>query len=253
MKNFKEMMVLDKELPDFLYLKQEYNVERIPYAYELQLLDIVKHGDINKIDKIFNDMDFSSIYFGKLSNNKEEQKKIIAISLIAILCRAIIEAGVSETIAFDFSDDQMRNIFRINEFHDFDEYMVRLLYKYTYLVYQNNMKNYSNYTIATIRYINSHLHNKFCIDDLALNINISKEYLCRLFKKETGQSINQYLTHQKIELAKTYMLKNELSIKEIAYTLNFSSESYFIQVFKKMTGQTPNKYKDNAKKTVNAI
>ena len=103
MNKFENIIILDVEKSDFAYLKQEYNVERIPYQYELQLLEIVKSGNIEKIKKIFLDIDLNNIYFGKLSNNKNEQKKIIAIGFIAILCRAVIDAGVSENLAFDFN------------------------------------------------------------------------------------------------------------------------------------------------------
>lgn len=242
MNKFENIMILDVEKNDFAYLKQEYNVERISYQYELQLLEIVKRGDIEKIEEIFSDIDLNTIYFGKLSNNENEQKKIIAIGFVAILCRAIIEVGVNETLAFDFSDQEMRNIFKINDFINFDEYMMRLLYKFTYMVYQKNIRQYSNYTISAIKYINSHLHNRITLNDLANHINISKEYLCRTFKLDTKESINHYINRQKIELSKTYLIQNKLTIKEIAYTLGYSSESYFIQVFKKIMGMTPEKY-----------
>lgn len=242
MNKFENIIILDVEKSDFAYLKQEYNVERIPYQYELQLLEIVKSGNIEKIKKIFLDIDLNNIYFGKLSNNKNEQKKIIAIGFIAILCRAVIDAGVSENLAFDFSDQEMRNIFKINDFANFDEFMMQLLYKFTYMVYQKNIKQYSNYTISAIKYINSHLHDHITLNDLANNVNISKEYLCRIFKSDTKESINHYINQQKVELAKTYLIQNKLSIKEIAYTLGYSSESYFIQVFKKNTSMTPEKY-----------
>ena len=186
MNKFENIIILDVEKSDFAYLKQEYNVERIPYQYELQLLEIVKSGNIEKIKKIFLDIDLNNIYFGKLSNNKNEQKKIIAIGFIAILCRAVIDAGVSENLAFDFSDQEMRNIFKINDFANFDEFMMQLLYKFTYMVYQKNIKQYSNYTISAIKYINSHLHDHITLNDLANNVNISKEYLCRIFKSTKG-------------------------------------------------------------------
>ena len=136
MQNFENALFLDKNKDDFLYLKQEYNVERIPYQYELQLLELVKKGDIKSIEKIFLDLDLNTVYFGKLSNNENEQKKIIAISFVAILCRTIISVGVNENLAFDFSDQEMRTILKTNDFINFDEYMIRLLYKYTYMVYQ---------------------------------------------------------------------------------------------------------------------
>ena len=66
--------------------------------------------------------------------------------------------------------------------------------------------------------------------------------MCRIFKSDTKESINHYINQQKVELAKTYLIQNKLSIKEIAYTLGYSSESYFIQVFKKNTSMTPEKY-----------
>lgn len=49
------------------------------------------------------------------------RKKLLQLDLLQFLCRAVIDAGVSENLAFDFSDQEMRNIFKINDFDDFDE------------------------------------------------------------------------------------------------------------------------------------
>jgi len=74
-------------------------------------------------------------------------------------------------------------------------------------------------------------------------LEINKSYLCELFKKETGTTINQYITKLKIEAAANMLIYGEFSTIEISNYFAFSSHSHFISVFKKLKGYTPLEFK----------
>jgi len=70
---------------------------------------------------------------------------------------------------------------------------------------------------------------------------LSRYYLSHYFKKETGFTVVQYITNQKIIAAKK-LLKSGLMVTEVAEKLAYNSDSHFISIFKKTTGITPKQY-----------
>ncbi len=94
------------------------------------------------------------------------------------------------------------------------------------------------------RNIYSHIKDRITIEDLADEFGVSASYLSRLFKKETGVSVSEYIREQKIAIAKNLLRFSDYSMIEIANRLSFSSQSHFIQQFREAVGITPKKYRD---------
>lgn len=99
-------------------------------------------------------------------------------------------------------------------------------------------------TIGEIKkYIQDNLENRITRDLIAEQVHFSSDYISRIFKKETGNSLNDYITEQKIEYAKKLIDEGEESIGNIAVRLGYSSFSYFSDIFKRNTGCLPSEYK----------
>lgn len=71
---------------------------------------------------------------------------------------------------------------------------------------------------------------------------MKRTYLCNLFMRETGMTVNHYIASAKMDEAKRLMRVTHKSIAEIAECLGFSSQSCFQKVFKKYTGVTLGEY-----------
>ena len=95
-----------------------------------------------------------------------------------------------------------------------------------------------------IDYIYTHIKERITIEALADYTGLSTSYLSRLFKKETGISISDYIREKKIEKAQNLLKFCDYSLIEITNYLSFSSQSHFIQLFKSYTGMTPLKYRN---------
>lgn len=91
------------------------------------------------------------------------------------------------------------------------------------------------------KYISGHVEEKLDLDDIAQRFYLSRYYLSRYFKKETGFTLKEYVTNQKIISAKS-MLRRGLTVTDVSSRLCYNSDSHFISVFKKATGITPKKY-----------
>ena len=94
-------------------------------------------------------------------------------------------------------------------------------------------------------YIYDNLHTKITLDKLAETVNLSPAYLSRLFHKEVGMTISEYIMMKRIQAAENMLKFSEYSSLEISNYLCFSSESHFIHLFKKHTGETPKNYRKN--------
>jgi len=101
------------------------------------------------------------------------------------------------------------------------------------------------------RYISRHLDQELSRQEIARHFNLSPDYLVKLFKKETGFSISDYILKERMDNAIGLLTKTDMPISDISMLAGYSSFSYFSKVFKKVTGYTPQDYrklhkKDNA-------
>ena len=70
---------------------------------------------------------------------------------------------------------------------------------------------------------------------------MSEGYLSRLFKSETGTTINKYLTARRISIAKAKLTAG-CSVSDACEQSGFNDYTNFVQAFTKMVGITPKKY-----------
>lgn len=80
-------------------------------------------------------------------------------------------------------------------------------------------------------------------DYLSEKLNMDYAVLSNLFSQTKGITIEHYIMIHKIEKVKELLIYDELSIKEIAFKMNYSGSSHLSNQFKKVTGLTPTFFK----------
>jgi AraC-like DNA-binding protein len=80
-------------------------------------------------------------------------------------------------------------------------------------------------------------------EKLSKHFDISLHYLGRYFKKQTGETMQQYIANYKLRLIETRLLHSDMRINEIAYELNFTDESHLNRIFKKHRGLSPSEFR----------
>ncbi len=84
---------------------------------------------------------------------------------------------------------------------------------------------------------------EFSLDELADKYHISKYYLSRLFKKNTGYSPMQYLMMCRLTVARELLEETDKSVSEVVWRSGFSDGSNFARYFKAHVGMTPEAYR----------
>ena len=82
------------------------------------------------------------------------------------------------------------------------------------------------------------------VDEIAERVFISPSHISRMFKKQTGETILDYLQSVRMKKALELMKQPKYKIYEIAEQTGYGNASYFGMVFKKYYGETPAKYRE---------
>lgn len=108
---------------------------------------------------------------------------------------------------------------------------------------ESNRTYQTGYIKGALEYIHQNIRHKIAIRDIADEVGISKEYLMRLFKLYTGETVNAYVRARRLEAAKDD-LAGGYSLTEVVYRYEYSDTAYFCRLFKKQYGVSPGKYKE---------
>lgn len=93
-----------------------------------------------------------------------------------------------------------------------------------------------------IDFMNERLHKQLFLDDICTHFFLSKTYLKKIFKEETGYTVMSFFKALRMEEAKVLIRENNLSFTLIAQNLGFDSVHYFSNCFKQQTGLSPSEY-----------
>ncbi len=93
------------------------------------------------------------------------------------------------------------------------------------------------------------LEAEFTISDLAREMNLSGRHLARLFKNHTGQTIQAYRDHLRLEHGEQLLRHTEMSVKEVAAACGFADPRQFSRLWTRERGCPPGVFKTNARKS----
>ncbi|MDC7287707.1 response regulator [Blautia schinkii] len=96
-----------------------------------------------------------------------------------------------------------------------------------------------------ITYIEENFAEKITLRSISDALYISPNYLCRLFKQQTGRNLMEYLAAYRMKMAKQYLKDVHYKISQVAEMVGYHDTRYFSSSFKKYTGMTPMDYRNN--------
>lgn len=113
--------------------------------------------------------------------------------------------------------------------------------------YTNPVSNRAEYVLQIKEYIRLHFDQIDSLAQIADSVGLNQTYAERLFKKETGCTIWNYLIHYRLEVATNLLQYPDIPIGEIDARIGMNSRQTFYIQFRKKYGLSPQEYRKNTK------
>jgi len=161
-------------------------------------------------------------------------KNTIDKPLIASLIESIINEQTNQQIYHQKITEQIVNA------------IITIVARNIALKLPKNIKEATGETVLEIlHYIQENIFNpkELKSDKISEHLHISVNYLGRYFKKQTGETLQDYISNYKLRLIEARLLNTDMRINEIADELHFSDESHLNKVFRKHKGMNPSEFR----------
>ena len=239
---------IEELLTKQLFFQREYSIYHLEYEKEMNFYKAVQKGDIELVKKLM--LPLKNEKLGSLSKNSLQNLKYHLVVLISMLTRFAIEGGMNPESAYTLSDIYIQQVDLLSSEEETEKIHEKIIFDYTNRMAKiHKTLGLSKKVIKAMDYIYDNIQSKIRISDIAKKIDINPNYLCELFKKETGISINNFVKKKKIQAAEKLLIYEDFSVAELADIFGFASSSHFIETFKAETGLTPKAYKEKGQFT----
>ncbi len=235
----KEIDFLDAYREKSMFRRRELAEPHMSYAYEKEKYRVIREGRVDLLDAVSRLLPDGT--GGILSRDALRHQKNMLIAAITIFTRSAMDGGLPEELAYAMSDSYILLGEECTSVEELDRLSDRAFREYTHAVAKN--RHYSRKIKEVLHYITIHLHEKVTLERVAEVIGLSPCHLSRIFKKEVGMSMVDYVQKERIEAAKYMLIHTDETLAAISQYLYFSTQSYFIRIFRKYTGMTPGQYR----------
>ena len=179
---------------------------------------------------------------GRFAGSTDRRRHGLVI-LNTLLRKSIERANVHPYYIDEISRSFAERILRVETDEEKRETEMQMLREYTRYVREFALNSYSTPVRKTIQYINQNLDMDLSLMNLAEKSHISQSYLSNLFRRETGTTLTNYITQQRVFRATQLLDGTEMNIAEIAASVGILDENYFTKMFRKVAGVTPSRYR----------
>ncbi len=184
--------------------------------------------------------DLALFYFDRLYPIIIDRNEKI-MELVVLLYHGASEAEIPEDSLLNYND-YLKDAVAINQTEILNQWIVTRIRHIAGKMGTLRETSYSYIVDRCRAEIKANYATDLTLEGVARTINISPQYLSKLFKDQIGVTFIDYLTDLRLIEAKRLMSQGTLSIKEICFMVGYTDPNYFSRVFKKHIGLNPTEY-----------
>ena len=211
------------------------------YAYENELMQAVTQGQQRKAEQLIGRM--SELAFERRMLDPVRNLKNYCIIMNTLFRKAAEQGGVHPLYLDQVSSEFAKTIEQLRTTSAVQEIMDNMTQAYCSLVSKHAMRHYSLPVQRAVVYIDANLAGNLSLKTLSAAQNINASYLSSLFKKETGQTITEFVNRKWVKRALRLLGTTNLQIQTVAQHCGVPDVNYFCKIFKKFTDLTPKEYR----------
>ena len=226
---------------DALFSSMNYVEQK--FQAESELMQMVSRGHLHKIEMYSHLIDLQNTE-NRLGDRVRNAKNYAII--MNTLLRKAAENGAVHPIHIDRVSCEFAKKIELQTSEQGINSLIReMARKYTLLVKNHSLQGYSNLVRKVLIHIDLDLAADLTLSTQAKLLDVNPSYLSTIFKKETGQTLTEYVTAKRIEYAIFLLNSTTMQIQTIAQYCGIPDVCYFTKTFKKLVGKSPTEYKNN--------
>ncbi len=234
----------EKVLGELYSVRQQFEGPGYSYPIETEkkLQAMIYRRDKKGSQELLNQL-LGHIYF--VAEYDLEIMKARALELAVVISRATIEAGADLNEIFVCNESFIREIENLRSVEDIGAWLSALLHRFIDYSFDFSQIKHSDVVFKAAEYIKSRFADKITLDEIAEHVSLSRSYLSRIFKEETGESLSAYVNKVRIDKAKLMLLDKDCALVDVVSLCGFEDQSYFTKVFKRLVGVSPKRYRES--------
>lgn len=235
-------------MPDFYlgaYDQQALKQIEERYETEERLMNEIAHGHVVQASEIMSG--FNNDIVEQRTNIPLRNYKNYLIILNTLARKAVQQGGVHPLYIDSLSSAFARKIEAVESLEEGQKLVMEITRKYCLIVRNHAMKGYSPLVRKVILTVDSDLTADLSLAAQAKALGVNASYLSALFRRETGQTMSDYVARARAEHAVFLLNTTSLQIQAIAQRCGVHDVNYFTRLFKRIMGKTPSAYRQQAR------
>ena len=214
------------------------------YILEERFIKAIHFGETQKACKLLEEYIETGMGLNFISDN--QQVLIINAAILGTLAKTGARmAGLTPVQIDSINRKYAKKVLQAASMNELKHLIRNMVIQFCQEILKENERDYSAYVKIAIDYMNLNLGRQITIADISKAAGMNQKYFAKLFVRETGMSIKQYLAKLRCNIAEELLQDSKLSIQEISTYVGYLDNNYFSKIFKNHKGVTPQKYRKN--------
>ncbi|MBN6185413.1 AraC family transcriptional regulator [Aneurinibacillus sp. BA2021] len=179
------------------------------------------------------------------SNADPEVYKLQILELLTTLARAALNGGAKPKDIFSIHLRCARDLPNIENATYMKQWFKEAVEQFLESVLANHNEQMLKSVQKAMQYIDASYLSNITLEQVASHVHLSPNYFSYIFKKTTGSSFIEYITHLRIEKAKAMLMDLTYTVYHVASAVGYNDARYFSRVFKSIVGKTPSQYRNS--------
>lgn len=212
------------------------------YRLEDELLQAVTDGDRPRLHRLLHGTDLNVAVEPRLADPVRNIKNY-CIVLNTVLRKAAQRGGVHPIYLDDLSRTFAARIEQLPTTAAFQQLTREMADQYCLLVQRHGAEGHSRPVQTALLYVRQHLAEPLSLRTVAAALGCNASYFSARFKKETGQTLTEFILQERMRLAADLLLSTRLQVQTVAQYCGYLDVNYFSRVFRQTAGCSPSEYR----------
>jgi YesN/AraC family two-component response regulator len=184
----------------------------------------------------------------RIPKDRLRERKNYLIVLNTLMRKAAEQSEVHPVHIDAVSSDYSREIEALTNISEITRVVQKMLFGYCELVNKYSMQDYTPVIRDVINFIEYHIQEPLSLHYLAEHFNINPSYLSTLFKRETGETLTNFINNSRMRFVARLLRNPAIKIQDAAGKCGFLDINYFNRIFKRFYGKTPRDFRRDLNK-----